>query len=194
MADPKPIPPSLKFERALRLAASGHRDQVRKGTGVPYIEHPMAVALILDRSGFDEEVMIAGLLHDLVEDTDATLEQIVEGFGVRIAEIVGFCSEVKLDASGKKRPWMDRKRDHLAEVAQASDDVLAVVLADKLHNLLCIKLDLLDGIPVWETFHAGRDQVLWYYGAMIDACRSEDPRLVQLKAECLALLAEVGNR
>jgi (p)ppGpp synthase/HD superfamily hydrolase len=184
---------TLRLERALRLAASGHRDQVRKGTGVPYIEHPMGVALILDREGFDEDVVIAGLLHDLVEDTDVTLDQVRAGFGERVASIVGFCSEVKLDASGQKRPWLDRKRDHLTEVLHADDDVRAVVLADKLHNLISIQLDLINGVPVWSTFNAGKDQVLWYYRAMLDACRSDDPRLVRLAEECSGLLHEVAS-
>jgi guanosine-3',5'-bis(diphosphate) 3'-pyrophosphohydrolase len=182
---------TLNLERALRLAAAGHRDQVRKGTGVPYIEHPMAVALILDREGFDEEVVIAGLLHDLVEDTDVTLEQIRDGFGQSVGVIVGACSEVKLDAEGKKRPWIDRKRDHLAALLHASDEVFAVILADKLHNLISIKLDLIDGIPVWGTFNASKDQVLWYCRATIDACRSDDPRLLRLSDKCSAVLAEV---
>jgi (p)ppGpp synthase/HD superfamily hydrolase len=184
---------SLNFERALRLAASGHRDQVRKGSGVPYIEHPMAVALILDRAGFDELVVIAGLLHDLVEDTDVTLESIREQFGDQVASIVGACSEVKLDEQGNKRPWIDRKRDHLAEIVSASDEVQAVVLADKLHNLLSMKLDLVEGRPVWQTFNAGKEQVLWYYRAMLDACWSSDPRLTPILEECWALLAEVSG-
>ena len=187
----RPANDSLAFERALRLAAIGHRDQVRKGSGIPYIQHPVGVALILDRSGFDEEVVIAGLLHDLVEDTDVTLEQIRQGFGDRVAEIVDHCSETKLDPDGKQRPWLDRKQDHLASVATAPDTARAVILADKLHNLLSIRLDLLDGRPVWKSFNAGRDQVLWYQGAMIAACMSEDPRFARLADECRAMLAEV---
>jgi (p)ppGpp synthase/HD superfamily hydrolase len=152
----------------------------------------MAVALILDRAGFDEHVVIAGLLHDLVEDTDVKLDRVREEFGDRVATIVGACSEVKLDDKGNKRPWIDRKRDHLAEVLHATKDVRAVVLADKLHNLTCIKLDLIDGVSVWESFNAGKDQVLGYYRAMLDVCRSDDPRLIRLSAECLELLAEVA--
>ncbi len=187
----RPRDDGLDFERALRLAAVGHRDQARKGSGVPYVEHPFAVALILDRAGFDEEVAIAGLLHDLVEDTDVTLEQIRDGFGDRVAAIVDACSEVKLDADGARRPWIDRKRDHLAALAGATDDVRAVTLADKLHNLLSIRLDLLDGRPVWSTFNAGRDQVLWCYRAMVEACRSDDDRVARLAEECRVSLAEV---
>ncbi len=190
-----PLPPSLSldFERALRFAAVGHRDQARKGSGVPYIEHPMAVALILDRAGFDESVVIAGLLHDLVEDTAVTLDQVHDQFGAAVAGIVDRCSETKLDASGAKRPWIDRKRDHLAALAGAPEAVRAVVLADKLHNLLSIRLDLLEGRPVWDSFNAGRDGVLWYHRAMIEACQSDDPRLASLAAGAKALLDTVAG-
>jgi len=187
------IPPSLAFERALRLAAVGHRDQVRKGSETPYIEHPMAVALILDRSGFDEEVVIAGLLHDLVEDTDVTLDEICRSFGGRVASIVEGCSEKKVDAEGRKRPWSDRKRDHVAVVSRSSDDVQAVVLADKLHNLISIELDLSDNRPVWSSFHADRTQVLAYYEAMLAACESRDSRLTRLLDECRARLRQVAS-
>ena len=190
---PRPLRPSLDFERALRLAASGHRDQVRKGSGAPYIEHPMAVALILDRSGFDEPIVIAGLLHDLVEDTDVTLEEVRQGFGEEVAAIVGACSEEKVDARGVKRPWIDRKSDHLEHMKHSGDGVRAVVLADKLHNLLSIQLDLSECRLVWENFNAGRDQVLWYYRSMIEACRSEDPRLIRLRDECLTLMIDVAS-
>src|SRR3954465_12943142 len=101
------------------MASVGHRDQVRKGSGIPYIEHPMAVAMILDRAGFPEEVVIAGLLHDLVEDTDVTLNEVPTRFGDAVAEAVAGCTEVKRDAGGIKRPWADRKRDHL-EVLKSS--------------------------------------------------------------------------
>jgi len=153
---------SLDFERALRLAAVAHRDQVRKGSGVPYIEHPLAVAMILDRAGFAEDVVIAGLLHDVVEDTEVTLDRIRSEFGDRVAETVAACSETKLDGGGEKRPWIDRKRDHLAAIADATEAARAVVLVDKYHNLLSIRLDLDEGRSVWDTFHADRDLMLWY--------------------------------
>jgi guanosine-3',5'-bis(diphosphate) 3'-pyrophosphohydrolase len=175
------------------MASAGHREQLRKGSGVPYIEHPIGVAWILDRSGFDETIVIAGLLHDLVEDTEVTLDQIRQEFGKEVAEIVAACSEVKVDAQGRKRPWIDRKQDHLKEVVEAGDAIRAVVLADKLHNLISIRLDLIEGRDVWSTFNAPQDQVLWYYQAMIDHCQSEDPRLVGLADECRTILAEVAG-
>ena len=148
----------------------------------------MAVALILDRLGFPEDVVIAGLLHDAVEDTEATLEQVANEFGATVAETVGFCSEIKLDDQGQKRPWIDRKRDHIKALEHAPVDAKAVVLADKLHNLLSIQLDLEKGRDVWATFHAGRSEVLWYYRSMIEGCRGEDERLERLAEACNEVL------
>lgn len=182
---------SFRLERALRRAADWHRGQVRKGSGIPYIQHPLAVAVILDRLDFDEDVIIAGLLHDAVEDTAATLEEIRAGFGDRVAEIVRHDSEIKHDASGRKRPWIDRKRDHLEALADAPIEAWAVALADKLHNLISIKLDLAEDRSVWSVFHAGRDQVLWYYRTMIDRCGAGDPRLERLAESCREILAMI---
>jgi (p)ppGpp synthase/HD superfamily hydrolase len=182
---------SLDLERALRWAAVWHRDQERRGSGVPYVQHAMAVAMILDRLGFAEEVVIAGLLHDVVEDTEATLDQVRSLFGAAVAEIVRYCSEVKFDAEGRKRPWIDRKRDHLNALAHAPTPARAVVLADKLHNLRSIQLDLREGRPVWSHFHADRDQVLWYYRCAIERLGRDDPRLEILARRCRQVLAEV---
>ena len=108
-----------RLELALRWSAVCHQGQTRKGSGTPYFEHAAAVAMILDRAGFDEDVVIAGLLHDVVEDTEATVEEVATRFGPVVGEIVRQCSEVKLDAEGRKRPWIDRKRDHLAALVGA---------------------------------------------------------------------------
>ena len=184
---------SSRIEQALRLAATSHAGQVRKGSGVPYFEHVVAVAWILDRAGFDEDVVIAGLLHDLVEDTSTSLDELRARFGSLVAELVAYCSEVKNDNRGRKRPWIDRKRDHLAALANAPVEARAIVLADKLHNLMSIQLDLAEGRPIWTTFHADREQVLWYYGAMIACCGQGDGRLEELAATCRQKLAAVGE-
>jgi (p)ppGpp synthase/HD superfamily hydrolase len=184
---------TLRLERALRWAAECHQGQVRRSSGTPYVEHVMAVALMLDRAGFDEDVVIAGLLHDVVEDTEATSEDLAARFGPAVAETVRHCSEIKLDAQGNKRPWIDRKRDHLAAMAIAPMAARGVILADKLHNLVTIEFDLLEGRAVWSDFHADREQVLWYYRAAIDACGSDDLRLGRLAASCYDVLARVES-
>jgi (p)ppGpp synthase/HD superfamily hydrolase len=182
---------TIALEKALRWAAVCHRGQVRRGSDVPYVEHAMGVALILDRLGFEENVVIAGLLHDIVEDTDATLDQVEARFGPEVAETVRHCSEIKTDDRGRKRPWIDRKRDHLDALADAPVAARAVVLADKLHNLLSIALDLREGWPIWAGFHAERAQVLWYYRTAIERFASGDPRLEILGRGCRDALEAV---
>ncbi len=175
---------TTRLEKALRLASLWHRGQRRKQSDLPYIQHPFAVALILDRLGFEEDVVIAGLLHDAVEDTEATIEMIREEFGERVADLVASSTEEKRDAEGRKRPWEDRKRDHLESLAKASVDARAVVLADKLHNLLSMRFDVEAGQDLWERFNAPRDRVLWYYESMIVKTGYGDPRLKTLAGEC----------
>ena len=184
---------STRLEQALRFAAVGHEGQLRRSSGVPYVQHVVAVAWILDRAGFNEDVIIAGLLHDLIEDTSTTLASIEERFGSVVAELVAHCSEVKTDERGQKRTWLDRKRDHLAALREAPGGALAIVLADKLHNLISIQIDLRAGHPVWNDFHAEREQVLWYYQSIIAVCagNSADARLRQLGARCLETLEQI---
>jgi (p)ppGpp synthase/HD superfamily hydrolase len=182
---------SPRLERAFRLAALRHAGQVRRGSGVPYLQHVASVALILDRLGYSEDVVIAGLLHDLVEDTETTLDEVRAEFGEAVAEIVGHGSEVKTDAEGRKRPWIDRKRDHLAALASASPEARAVVLADKLHNLLSIEADLADGRDVWTSFHADREMVLWYYRSMLDVLGAADPPIETLVQQCQEVLERI---
>jgi (p)ppGpp synthase/HD superfamily hydrolase len=184
---------SPRLEHAVRWAAVAHSVQVRKASGVPYIEHPMAVALILDRAGLAEEVVIAGLLHDVVEDTDATLEDVRSRFGDEVAVFVESCSEIKLDTEGRKRPWSDRKRDHLAALASAPFATRAVVLADKLHNLFCMALDLEEGREVWAGFNADRGAVLAYYRANLETLGLGDSRLEILSRQAFALLERVES-
>jgi (p)ppGpp synthase/HD superfamily hydrolase len=180
-----------RLESAFLWAAECHEGQTRKGSNTPYFEHVAAVALVLDRAGFGEDVVIAGLLHDVVEDTSVTLGEVAARFGPAVADIVGHCSEVKTDDRGNKRPWSDRKRDHLAAMADAPLSARAVMLADKLHNLTSIELDLRAGRPVWSQFSAAREQVLWYYRTAIDVSGRGDPRLDRLASACHDVLERV---
>jgi (p)ppGpp synthase/HD superfamily hydrolase len=186
---------SIALEKALRFAADRHRGQTRKGSDTPYVEHVYGVALILERLGFEEDVVVAGLLHDIVEDTETTLEEVSANFGGSISVLVAHCSEVKVDSSGAKRAWEDRKRDHLAALAAAPLPARAIVLADKLHNLVSILCDLQEGRPVWSLFNADRSRVLWYYEASIVAMSAggADDRLSKLAEECRRVLEVVRS-
>src|SRR5438874_6528572 len=124
---------SRGFNLAFEFASGLHHEQVRKGVGTPYIAHPMAVCALVLEAGGDEDQAIAALLHDTAEDHGGRkrLEDIRQRFGERVAAIVEGCTD-SLDRP--KPPWRVRKEHYLGHLAQASDDVLLVALADKLHN------------------------------------------------------------
>lgn len=185
---------SLRLERAMRRAAIWHRGQARKRSDLPYVQHVFAVALLLDRLGFGEDVVIAGLLHDAIEDTEATLDDVRREFGEGVAALVADSTERKLDESGRKRPWEDRKRDHLAALESAPVEARAVVLADKLHNLVSMRVDLEAGEDLWSRFNAPRDRIVGYYETAIARLGRGDPRLEALASECRDALEVVRGR
>ncbi|HUG92474.1 MAG TPA: HD domain-containing protein [Planctomycetaceae bacterium] len=185
-------PFSPLIERALRVAAHAHRHQTRKSSDVPYVSHLAGVALILCRAGFDEEaVLAAALLHDAVEDTDCSVEMLADDFPPEVVAWVAATTERKADENGRKRPWEDRKREHLAQVAAAPLEARAIVLADKLHNLGSMLFDLAAGERLWERFNAPRERILWYHREMIDHAGAGAPRLEGLANACRELLARL---
>lgn len=157
-----------RFDRAVQLARELHAGQLRKGTQVPYLAHLLGVtSLVLEDGGTDDEA-IAALLHDAVEDQGGarTLRLIEQLFGREVAHIVAACSDTDVVP---KPPWRERKEAYIAHLATAHPSVLRVSLADKLHNARAIQYDLQSGVDVWRRFNAGREEVLWYYGALADA-------------------------
>lgn len=165
-----------KFEEALVYAARLHRDQRRKGTDVPYVTHLLAVAAIVGENGGSEDEVVAALLHDAIEDTAATREELAERFGERVAEIVSLCSDA--DAHPKP-PWRGRKEAYVERARHAPAPVRLVSAADKLHNARSILADLrVLGEGLWERFTGGRDGTLWYYRALVDAYAEAGPNPV----------------
>jgi (p)ppGpp synthase/HD superfamily hydrolase len=177
------------LERALRWAARAHRDQTRKGTDEPYLEHPVGVALILARLGYPEAVLAGALLHDVVEDTAVTLEAIRDTFGAEVANLVDWCTERKWDSEGRLRPWAERKAEQLERLGAAPMEARAVALADRLHNLTSIAVDLAAGCTVWERFRAPRTEWIRQCRQAVERLmRPGDARLEQMGRACLALL------
>jgi (p)ppGpp synthase/HD superfamily hydrolase len=164
---------SQRFDQALSFAAVAHRTQVRKGeagAGVPYIIHPMHVATILLRHGFDEDVVIAGLLHDTVEDCEVALTTIAQEFGAHVADLVDAVTERKLEA-GHRRPWRDRKQEQIQHLGSGGPDAAALKAADALHNASSTIADLeRHGTSVWARFNASAEETVWYYGEIVGAC------------------------
>ncbi|MSP25080.1 MAG: bifunctional (p)ppGpp synthetase/guanosine-3',5'-bis(diphosphate) 3'-pyrophosphohydrolase [Myxococcales bacterium] len=159
----------VRFAAALAFACRSHDGQFRKGSGAPYITHPLAVASLVGEYGGDEDQAIAGLCHDLMEDCGVTYEQLSEAFGARVAGIVQACTDTVIVP---KPAWRPRKEAHLAHIADEPADVKLVMAADKLHNATSILHDLhrpTVGDLVWSRFSASRAEVLWYYRSLADA-------------------------
>jgi (p)ppGpp synthase/HD superfamily hydrolase len=152
------------LDQALSLAAKAHKDQVRKGTDIPYISHPYAVGLILQKAGCREEVVVSGILHDLLEDTEVTLDRIQEEFGAEIAAIVEGCSEPGHD----ELSWETRKEHTIAYLKTAPAEVRLVACADKLHNVRSMLVDYQKvGEDLWQRFKRGREQQGKYYRDLV---------------------------
>lgn len=186
-----------RISEALALAVQAHEKQVRKGTSIPYVAHPMGVASIALEFGADEDQAIAALLHDVLEDGGPQYGPVIkERFGERVLAIVDGCTDGLPDATGKKADWAERKRVYLEHLLQASDDVLLVSGSDKLHNARAIVSDLLKiGPDVFSRFTAGRDGTLWYYRTLAEIFeRRGAPMAAMLTAEVvqMELLAGVN--
>jgi (p)ppGpp synthase/HD superfamily hydrolase len=163
---------SERYERALRLAVTLHRHQTRKGSGLPYVVHPIHVSVILLRHGFSTEAGIAGLLHDIVEDQGYDLDEITEQFGPRVARMVDALSERKRDAQGQKRAWKVRKREALEQIREASREAVAIKAADALHNAESFVEDLKrEGPQIWHHFNQGPEPQLAYYRRIVEVSR-----------------------
>jgi (p)ppGpp synthase/HD superfamily hydrolase len=159
---------SNRVSQAFAYALQLHRHQERKGSTIPYITHLMAVAAIVGEYGGDEELVIAGLLHDAVEDQGGQdrLKEIRFTFGDRVARVVEGCSDTDVVP---KPPWKERKDAYLAHLKDADPDTLLVSAADKLHNARAIAADLRQiGNALWQRFTGTKDQSLWYYRTLAD--------------------------
>jgi len=186
---------SSRYDTALALAARAHRDQLRKGTDLPYIAHPVHVSIILMRHGFGEDLAIAGLLHDVVEDTETPLAAIAAEFGDDVARLVDLVSETK-SAGGAELPWEQRKAEKLAHLWAAGPDVAALKAADAIHNARSIAADVRGAGPaVWERFKRGPAPTLEYYRAILEGVRAKlavHPIVAELE-DAVADLARVAE-
>jgi (p)ppGpp synthase/HD superfamily hydrolase len=171
---------TIRFDEALAYAAEIHREQRRKGSGVPYISHLLAVTATVIEHGGGEDEAIAALLHDAVEDQGgpATREQIRLRFGERVAAIVDGCTDTDIVP---KPPWGERKTAFVASLAAADGSVQLVVAADKLHNAGSTLADYRRlGDEVWDRFNGGRDGTLWYYRSAVDTLDKAPRTLIDL--------------
>jgi (p)ppGpp synthase/HD superfamily hydrolase len=183
-----------RFLRAFLFAAEKHAGQTRKASTIPYIAHLMGVASLVLEAGGDEDLAIAALLHDVVEDCGGTpmLKDARRRFGKRVAKVVEGCTD-------PKPPWLERKQTYLQHLKDADADTLLVSAADKLNNVRSILSDYRQvGEFVWERFNGGREGTLWYYRSLRDEFLRHAPnrltRELDLAVKELESLAESAAR
>ena len=157
-------PDNILVNQAIHFAVTKHANQNRKGTDIPYITHPMAAMQILADMNADKNLLMAGILHDTVEDTETDLMEITNVFGPDVAMLVNCHSE------NKKRTWDQRKASALEEARLASHRLQMLILADKLSNLRCTNLDYKTmGEKFWSRFSQGMEPQKKSYNAMREA-------------------------
>jgi len=211
---------SPRIDLAYKIAAVAHARQVRKGTSLPYFAHPVHVARLLERAGLDEHVVVAGVLHDVLEDLEPTdaatrnrfrevFPQLSEGshepddfraelsafladcFGTMTMELVEAVTDPK-EADGRPIPWLTRKKERLQHLESAAPDVAALKAADVLHNVNSVLLDLdAIGPAAMKRFSAAPSEMLWYYSRVADICNE---RLEGAPARLAKELDDAVNR
>lgn len=185
---------SERFTEALVFATQLHANQVRKGSGVPYISHLLGVASIALEYGANEDEAIAALLHDAVEDQGgaATREEIRRRFGDTVTAIVDGCTD---SDTIPKPPWRQRKEAFIASIPAASPSVLLVSASDKLYNSRSILKDYrVLGESVWERFKGGKEGTLWYHRTLVEAyCKVSSSPLIDELERVVSELEQLVN-
>lgn len=157
------------INEAVIFATNAHKNQVRKGSGIPYILHPLEAGIIVSQMKYDEELITAAFLHDTVEDAGVSIETIENKFGKRVAELVNIESE------DKSKSWKERKQhtiEHL--ILEKDQDVKIVTLGDKLSNIRAMYREyLIIGEKLWERFNEkDKNMHKWYYANLVKALDS----------------------
>ena len=157
-----------KIARAFNFAYKAHKGQKRKASDIPYIIHPLEVSIILIKNKARDNVVIAGLLHDVVEDTPITLKEIEKEFGKEIARLVDGATE-PLELL-KKGHWKERKQHTIKFIKTVDIDLKMLSCADKLANIKS-KIDDYEklGDKLWDKFNAPKNDQEWYYRSMLNS-------------------------
>lgn len=159
------------IENAIRFAVKAHEGALRKGTNLPYILHPLEAAVIAAQMTDDQDIIAAAVLHDVIEDTETTAEDIQREFGARVADLVSSNTENKRRELPAPATWQIRKQETIEHLKTASRDVKIVAFADKLSNLRAMVIDCIsEGESFWDRFKMkDPHKHVWYYDAMFES-------------------------
>lgn len=176
-----------KIQKAISTAITAHQGQKRKGKEIPYIIHPLSVGLILAKTGASEDIIVAGILHDTIEDTELTKEDLETEFGIDVSNIVNDVTE-----QDKSLPWEERKRLALEHIKHMQKDSILVKSADVLHNMIDQISDYeKEGDKMFLRFNAPKEKQLLRYTKLIHEIKeawSENPLLVDLETSMKTLI------
>ena len=161
------------LDRAVVFATEAHKEQFRKGTQIPYILHPLEAAAIVGTMATDEEVIAAAVLHDVVEDTDVTIDQVITHFGARVGQLVAQENEDKREDLPAEATWKVRKQETLEHLKTAPMEVKMITLGDKLSNMRAIYRDYQSlGDDLWLRFNQkDKAEHYWYYSGIAECIR-----------------------
>lgn len=169
-----------RLENAIRIAATAHSEQTRKGTGVPYITHPFSVMVIAQAATTNEDTLIACLFHDIIEDVPGKYPeaQMRTEFGKNVVKLVKAVTK-----DDHIKDWHDRSQAYLQQLAAAkSKQAMIVACADKIHNLMTTLSDYeVQGEAIWGIFTTGKEAQLWWYESVRNTIADHYPDLVLLE-------------
>lgn len=149
---------SSEVTKALEFCARAHVGQFRRASDVPFASHPSSVGFILHSSGYSEEVVIAGILHDVIEDTTFSFSDIESSFGLIVANLVAGVTEGQNFSS-----WEEKKEDYLRKIESGSPEVKAISAADLLDNCRSMLRHMKDGNNIWTSLAASREKQLEFF-------------------------------
>lgn len=181
------------LNQAIVFATNAHEGQFRKGTRIPYILHPLEAAAIVGTMTTDDEIIAAAILHDVVEDTCTTIEQIRELFGERVAVLVASESEDKRENLSAESTWKLRKQETIDHLKTAPIEVKMITLGDKLSNIRAIYRDYTAiGDDLWQRFNQkDKREHFWYYSGIAECLADLDSH--QVYKEYCDLVAKTFN-
>ena len=175
------------LDRAIVFAVKAHANTERRGKGYPYIIHPLEAVEIVATMTPDQELLAAAALHDTVEDTEVTVEQLKAEFGERIASLVADESDVMPEGMTEEDSWHQRKQAAIDRLSKASHDAKMVALGDKLSNMRAIARDYDEiGDALWNRFHTNDPKEHeWHYRGLADALRELEDTVAYKEFESL---------
>ena len=177
---------------ATQFIAKKHDGQYRKVLNMPHSTHLFGVARMLKCAGYEEPIVIAGLLHDVLEDTDATEQELQQLFGNHVLQLVIAATEPE-----KSLNWDDRKQYVIDQIKFKTDEQLAIMLAEKTQNVKSITAEVAQlGEVIWENFNAPKQKQEWYYRSIISEVKKYHPNAVllsQLESAVDKLFVRIEN-